>query len=56
MIAKLVLQTFIWFGAMGALLFLSAGTLAWPGAWIYLVVMVGLSLTMGVAPARRDQA
>jgi len=54
MIAKLVLQTFIWFGVMGALLFMSAGTLHWPGAWVYLVVMVGLSLTMGVALARRD--
>lgn len=54
MISKLILQTFVWFGAMGALLFLSAGTLNWPGAWAYLVVMVGLSLTLGVALARRD--
>ncbi|WP_214470688.1 isoprenylcysteine carboxylmethyltransferase family protein [Mesorhizobium sp. dw_380] len=54
MIAKLVLQTFIWFGVMGALLFLSAGTLAWPAAWVYLVVMVGLSFTLGVTMARRD--
>jgi len=54
MISKLVLQTFIWFGVMGALLFLSAGTLHWPGAWVYLVAMVGLSLTLGVALARRD--
>lgn len=54
MISKLILQTFVWFGGMGALLFLSAGTLHWPGAWAYLVVMVGLSLTLGVALARRD--
>ena len=54
MITKLVLQTFIWFGVMGALLFLSAGTLHWPGAWVYLAGMVVLSLTMGVALARRD--
>ncbi|MFD2056422.1 methyltransferase family protein [Mesorhizobium calcicola] len=54
MISKLILQTFVWFGVMGALLFLSAGTLNWPGAWVFLVVMVGLSLTMGVALARRD--
>ena len=54
MFAKLVLQTFIWFGVMGALLFLSAGTFAWPGAWVYLVVMVGLSFTLGVTLARRD--
>ncbi|TGP50502.1 isoprenylcysteine carboxylmethyltransferase family protein [bacterium M00.F.Ca.ET.230.01.1.1] len=54
MISRLVFQTFIWFGAMGALMFLSAGTLRWTGAWVYIVVMVGLSLTMGVALARRD--
>jgi len=54
MIAKLVLQTFIWFGVMGALFFLSAGTFAWPGAWVYLVVMVGLSFTLGMTLARRD--
>ncbi|WP_217568536.1 isoprenylcysteine carboxylmethyltransferase family protein [Mesorhizobium sp. GbtcB19] len=54
MISRLVFQTFIWFGVMGALMFLSAGTLRWSGAWVYIVVMVGLSLTMGVALARRD--
>lgn len=54
MIARLVVQTFVWFGFMGALLFVSAGTLHWPGAWVYLVLMVGLSLTLGVALARRD--
>lgn len=54
MIGKLVVQTFLWFGFMGALMFLSAGTLRWTRAWVYLVVMVGLSLTMGVALARRD--
>jgi protein-S-isoprenylcysteine O-methyltransferase Ste14 len=54
MIARLVVQTFVWFGFMGALLFVSAGTLHWPGAWVYLALMVGLSLTLGVALARRD--
>ncbi|OHV68150.1 isoprenylcysteine carboxyl methyltransferase [Mesorhizobium sp. LCM 4577] len=54
MFSRLVFQTFIWFGVMGALMFLSAGTLRWTAAWVYIVVMVGLSLTMGVALARRD--
>ncbi|TIU69624.1 MAG: isoprenylcysteine carboxylmethyltransferase family protein, partial [Mesorhizobium sp.] len=54
MISRLVVQTFVWFGVMGALMFVSAGTLHWWGAWVYIVVMVGLSLTMGVALARRD--
>ncbi|TGR16031.1 isoprenylcysteine carboxylmethyltransferase family protein, partial [Mesorhizobium sp. M8A.F.Ca.ET.202.01.1.1] len=54
MISRVVFQTFIWFGVMGALMFLSAGTRRLTGAWVYIVVMVGLSLTMGVALARRD--
>jgi protein-S-isoprenylcysteine O-methyltransferase Ste14 len=54
MISRLILQTFVWFGVMGALLFLSAGTLHWPGAWVFLLGMVALSLTLGVALARRD--
>lgn len=54
MIAKLVLQTFLWFGLMGVLLFVPAGTVRWPEAWFYLVSMVALSLTLGVALARRD--
>ncbi|UCI05285.1 methyltransferase family protein [Mesorhizobium sp. B1-1-8] len=54
MISRLVVQTFVWFGAMGAVLFLAAGTLNWWGGWAYLVLMVGLSLTLGVAMARRD--
>ncbi|MDX8440692.1 methyltransferase family protein [Mesorhizobium australafricanum] len=54
MISRLVLQTFVWFGLMGALLFVSAGTLNWSGAWVYLVLMVGLSLTLGVTLAQRD--
>ncbi|PBC04059.1 isoprenylcysteine carboxylmethyltransferase family protein [Mesorhizobium sp. WSM3860] len=54
MVAKLIAQTFLWFGFMGALLFMSAGTLNWPQAWVYLVLMVGLSLTLGVGLAQRD--
>jgi protein-S-isoprenylcysteine O-methyltransferase Ste14 len=54
MIVRLIVQIFIWFGTMGILLFLAAGTFAWPGAWAYLVLMVALSLTMGIDLARRD--
>ena len=54
MISRLSFQTFLWFGVMGALMFLSPGTLDWTAAWVYIVVMVGLSLVMGVALARRD--
>jgi hypothetical protein len=49
-----IVQSFIWFGAMGILLFLAAGTFAWPSAWAYLVLMVTLSFTLGIDLARRD--
>jgi len=54
MIVRLIVQTFIWFGAMGILLFLAAGTFAWPGAWAYLALMVALSFTLGIDLARHD--
>jgi protein-S-isoprenylcysteine O-methyltransferase Ste14 len=54
MIVRLIVQTFIWFSAMGGLLFLAAGTIAWPGAWAYLVLMVALSFTLGIDLARHD--
>ena len=54
MIVRMIVQTFIWFGAMAILLFLAAGTLAWPGAWAYLILMIMLSFTLGIDLARRD--
>jgi protein-S-isoprenylcysteine O-methyltransferase Ste14 len=54
MIVELIVQTFIWFAGMGILLFLAAGTFAWPGAWAYLVLMVVLSFTLGIDLARHD--
>ena len=54
MIVRLIVQTLIWFGTMAILLFLAAGTFAWPGAWAYLVLMVALSFTLGIDLARRD--
>jgi protein-S-isoprenylcysteine O-methyltransferase Ste14 len=54
MIVRLIVQTFVWFGAMGILLFLAAGTFAWPGAWAYLVLIIALSFTLGIDLARHD--
>jgi len=56
MVVRLIVQTVLWFGGMGALLFLSAGTLDWPGAWAFLVEMVGLALVTGLMLARHDPA
>jgi protein-S-isoprenylcysteine O-methyltransferase Ste14 len=36
MVARLIKQSAIWFALMVALLFIPAGTLAWPAGWIYL--------------------
>jgi protein-S-isoprenylcysteine O-methyltransferase Ste14 len=47
-------QTLLWLAAMGALLFLPAGGLHWPGAWAFLAEMAGLGLASGLWLARRD--
>jgi protein-S-isoprenylcysteine O-methyltransferase Ste14 len=54
MITRLVIQTIVWFGSMGLLLFLAAGTLNWPGAWVYLAEMLSLSLVVGLLLAKHD--
>jgi protein-S-isoprenylcysteine O-methyltransferase Ste14 len=54
MVTRLVIQTFVWFGLMGLLLFLPAGTLNWPSAWVYLAEMVSLSLVVGLLLAKHD--
>lgn len=56
MIRKLFLQTFLWFGLMGVILFIAAGTLRWPGAWIFLMLMIGLGIATGLLLAHYDPA
>jgi protein-S-isoprenylcysteine O-methyltransferase Ste14 len=41
---------------MGALLFMAAGTLAWPGAWVFLAEMWVLALAVGLWLLRYDPA
>jgi protein-S-isoprenylcysteine O-methyltransferase Ste14 len=54
MIAKLLLQTLIWIVAMGALLFVPAGTLHWPQAWLYLGALAITGICSGLWLARTD--
>lgn len=54
MIAKLLLQNVLWTAGLGALLFLSAGTLRWPAAWLYLATTAGLGLGVGLWLAKVD--
>jgi protein-S-isoprenylcysteine O-methyltransferase Ste14 len=55
-IAKLVLQNLIWIVAMGALLFVSAGTLHWPEAWVFLGTIAILGISGGLWLAKTDPA
>lgn len=56
MIAKLLLQNVIWITVMGALLFVPAGTLHWPAAWVYLATVAILGVACGLWLARVDPA
>ena len=56
MIAKLLLQNLIWIAAMGALLFVPAGTLHRPAAWLFLGTIGILGVAGGLWPARHDPA
>jgi protein-S-isoprenylcysteine O-methyltransferase Ste14 len=56
MIAKLLLQNLIWIVAMGALLFVPAGTLHWPAAWVFLGTIGVLGVAGGLWLAKTDPA
>src|SRR6476659_2783881 len=56
MIAKLLLQTLIWIVVMGALLFVTAGKLHWPAAWIFLGTIAILGVASGLWLAKTDPA
>jgi protein-S-isoprenylcysteine O-methyltransferase Ste14 len=56
MIAKWAFQSVIWIVAMGALLFVPAGTWRWPAAWIFLVAMTLTGLFAGLWLAKTDPA
>jgi protein-S-isoprenylcysteine O-methyltransferase Ste14 len=56
MIAKLLLQNTFFLAAMGALLFVSAGTLRWPGAWAFLATSAVLGPACGLWLAKTDPA
>lgn len=54
MARRMIVQALVWYGVMGLLLFVPAGTLQWPGAWAFLAEMIGLSAVTGVLLARHD--
>jgi protein-S-isoprenylcysteine O-methyltransferase Ste14 len=54
MIAKWLLQTFVWILGFAAALFVPAGTLHWPGAWAFLAFMVFTGLACGTWLAKNN--
>jgi protein-S-isoprenylcysteine O-methyltransferase Ste14 len=56
MILRLVLQTVLFVAFLGLVLFAAAGTLDWPGAWLFLEIFGGGSLLIGLWLAWRDPA
>lgn len=54
MIAKWLVQSLIWLVVIGALLFVPAGTLDWPAAWVLLAMMGFIAVSFGIWLARTD--
>jgi protein-S-isoprenylcysteine O-methyltransferase Ste14 len=53
---RFIRRTVVSLAFLGALLFGAAGTLNWPGAWLYLAYAAALSFGAGVWMARKDPA
>lgn len=54
LVKRLFTQTLIWLVFQGALLFIAAGTLAWPAAWLWLLEWAVLGAWIGLWLARTD--
>jgi protein-S-isoprenylcysteine O-methyltransferase Ste14 len=54
LVLNLVVQTIVWFGFMGVIIFASAGTTGYFGGWLYFAEMVAISALLGAHMARVD--
>ncbi|AYG57760.1 methyltransferase family protein [Rhizobium jaguaris] len=54
LVLNLFVQTIVWFGFMGAIIFVAAGTTDYTGGWLYLGMMVVLSAVFGLHMMRVD--
>ncbi len=54
LVLNLVIQTIVWFGVMGAIIFSSAGTMDYAGGWLYLGAMFAISVIFGAYAVRVD--
>jgi len=56
MIAKWLFQSLAWIVVLGALLFVPAGTLHWPAAWVFLGLMTATGIACGLWLAKNNPA
>jgi protein-S-isoprenylcysteine O-methyltransferase Ste14 len=56
MISRLITRTFAWLAGMAAILFVSAGTLHWPAAWVFVGEMAIMGFGTGFWLVRYDPA
>jgi len=54
LVLNLIIQTIVWFGFMGVVIFGAAGTLSYAGGWLYLGEMVAISVVFGAYGVRAD--
>lgn len=54
LIVNLAVQTIVWFGFMGAIIFVAAGTIDYIGGWLYLGEMIAASAVFGLHMLRVD--
>ncbi len=54
LVLNLIVQTIVWYGFMGVIIFVAAGTTDYAGGWLYLGVMITLSVIFGTIMARVD--
>jgi len=54
LVINLVVQTIVWFGCLGAMIFAAAGTIDYVSGWLYLGEMIAISAVLGVYFARVD--
>jgi hypothetical protein len=54
LVLNLIVQTIVWFGFMGAIIFVAAGTTDYTGGWLYLGLMVAFSVVFGTIMVRVD--
>ena len=54
LLVDLAVQTVVWFGVMGAIIFCAAGTIDYAGGWLFLGGMLATSGVFGMYIARVD--